>query len=229
MYAFRFVLALVMGASATLGVPMVAANAQAPPISGMQQVSGKYTDPSVGLQITFPDGWSGFQIPNAGTSMAMASPGGVATTTGQSDNAVMFVFVTIKKPINATFQNPTPNGTTSQPSDCTTGSVQKTTVNGMNAVQITGECTGSNPFKGKGYVFQTADKNIIVMFGSSSSSNFDKYVGQFDSSMNTLQIANTVDVTAVPEFPLAGVAGIAAIVGVIAILGRTKIFSMFRS
>lgn len=95
----------------------------------------------------------------------------------------------------------------------------------MSAVEITGQCAGDSPFKGKGYTFQTATKNIGIFFGSKSASNFDSNVGQFDSAISTLKIDNTVDVAVpVPEFPLAAVIGISAVVGVIAIIGRTRIF-----
>jgi hypothetical protein len=79
--------------------------------------------------------------------------------------------------------------------------------------------------KGKEYLFQTATKNIIIGFGASSAANFDKYVGDFDSSVKgSLKIAGTTDVTVVPEFPLAAILGITAVIGVVAILSRTKMF-----
>ncbi|MEO9320225.1 MAG: hypothetical protein ABI361_06095 [Nitrososphaera sp.] len=222
-----------------LGVVALAANtgfaskAYAQPVTGappgMQQVSGKYTDSSVGLEITLPDGWSGIQLPaTSGVSMAMAAPGGFSSM-DQSNGTGMYISVTDKKPINATFQNPASMRSSSssgtQQSDCSQASYSKTTVNGMNAAVITVQCTGTSPFKGKGYIFQTDAKNIMVLFGSASAPNFDKYVSQFDSSVNTLKIANTVDVSVpVPEFPISAVFGIAAVVGVIAVMGRFKGF-----
>lgn len=210
-----------------IGASAFAANAQAQ--LGMQQISGKYTDSSVGLEITLPDGWTGIQIPSqSGSSMAMAAPGGPSTT-GDMSNPAMFVSVTDKKPINATSFQPPSGGQSNTPSNCNVASSQKTTVNGMSAFAVSAECTGANPYKVKGYMFQTDSKNVLVMYGSSSSANFDKYVGAFDSAVGTLKIANTVDVMVVPEFPIAATAAIAGVVGIIAILGRTKAYSLFRS
>ena len=211
----------IIAAMAAIGLPVLGAYAQAPP--GMQQISGKYTDSSNGLEITLPDGWSGFAIPSpSGSSMAMAAPGGPSMS-GNMTNPVMIISITDKQPINATsFQPPSSTGSSNQQSDCTAATTQKTTVNGMSAFTVSGECTKPTPIKAKGYTFQTATKNIFVMYASSSSANFDKYVGQFDSAVGTLKISNTVDVTVVPEFPIAAIAGIAAVIGVIAVLGRTK-------
>lgn len=203
-----------------IGFPVVGAYAQAPP--GMQQISGKYQDVSNGLEITLPDGWTGFAIPSPSrVSTAVAGPNGPSMN-GDLSNPMMIISVSDKQPINATRFQPPSTGSNNQQSECSVASSQKTTVNGMSAFTVSGECTKPTPIKAKGYTFQTDTKNISILYASSSSANFDKYVSQFDGAVGTLKISNAVDVNVVPEFPVAAIAGIASVIGVIAVLGRTK-------
>lgn len=74
--------------------------------------------------------------------------------------------------------------------------------------------------------FQTQEKLYTVSLMSSSSADFTKYVGAFDSSVNTLKIANTIQAPTVPEFPLATIGIVFAVtVGVFALVMRRGLIS----
>ena len=50
-----------------------------PSIPSFKQVSGKYTNAEAGVQITFPDGWTGIEVDKDGSVAAMVVPGGITT------------------------------------------------------------------------------------------------------------------------------------------------------
>src|SRR5919201_927143 len=64
-------------------LPVAAVSAYA---QGPTPVSGAYVNEEAGVQITFPDGWSGFEVPQTSeTTLVATSPGGLS----ESDPATM--------------------------------------------------------------------------------------------------------------------------------------------
>jgi len=114
----------------------------------------------------------------------------------------------------------------------------------MNGIQIIMSCTGDVPTKMKLLSFETDKYYISTMFVDTAAS-YDSNVAAFDSSVNTLQIPNTIGTpsspesnmpvqstaqnstsNAVPEFPIADIGAIMALMMGIAIFAvkRQQLF-----
>jgi len=114
---------------------------------------------------------------------------------------------------------------------CTPSAPQPVTINGMSGTMYGGDCTSpSFTFKYKSYAFQTLNKAFQISLMSTTSADFDKYTPVFDKSVNTLQIADTIQApTIAPEFPVAIVGIMFAIaIASISLTLRTR-FSGFGS
>lgn len=242
--------ALVIAAFLAIGLPFIAANAQVPPgfapppsfISNPvppQQVSGTYADSESGLKITLPDGWKGNATSAGyGTIVGVIPPNMASETTMMtisiSNNAKLKQFQDYMKQFGKYMPNATqPTNNTASNSQCPPVSQQQVTINGMVGYKVEAECSGTTNGQqwyshSKIYGFGTSNDTISIIFSSNSSSAYNQYVGQFDSSVNTLNIPNTVNLpapTTTPEFPLSAVIGITAVIGIVAVFSRTKFLS----
>lgn len=161
-------------------------------IPSMNEISGKYTDDKVGLEIVFPDGWSGITMGVPEGSMATVSPGGM---TSMNDNSFTTMTLMVSEKIKA--DSPPRAFNDQGKSKCDTPSVNPTTVNGISATETIMSCTSEDGTvtKLKNISAETATHWIVVSF-MATDSDYDKDVGKFDDSVNTLKIQNTL---AVPE------------------------------
>lgn len=191
-------------------------------------VNGTYTNSNFGVQITLPDGWSGFEMKStSGNTRVMIAPGGYQTGQGVPRPPITIGISMI--PINSTastqFMQRNMQGVTCSNSTSTN------TVNGLNLNVLTTDCSGTsssgNPIatKSKTEMIQTGSANIVLSDRANPSSGFDSQVATFDSMVGSLQIANAAQAPAVPEFPVPVIGLVVAImVGTVVLLGRTKIF-----
>lgn len=203
---------------------LVGAYAQAPQF---QEISGQYTNDQAGLKITLPDGWKGFALPSANMTAVMVSP---ESLSGGGTPANMMMVAAIQKSsanentVPESAQRP-PNTQEGSKPDCKPAEQSAVKINGMDGIMVVIECTAQDGtfYKSKMYSFQSQERFFTVGYTSTSKADYDKNVGTFDSSVNTLQISNTIQAPAIPEFPLASIAAVAAVIGVVAVLGRTKL------
>jgi hypothetical protein len=210
------------------------ASAQYQPQSGQHQfqgtrtpVNGTYTNSNFGVQITLPDGWSGFEMKStSGSTRVMIAPGGYQSTQG-SPRPPITISMSMT-PISSTTSTSQFPQRTMQGLTCT-NSTSTNTVNGLNLNVLTKDCTGTdsngNPIemKSKAETTQTGSANIMLSYRANSSSGYDSQVAAFDSMINTLQISSPSQAPAVPEFPVSIVGLVVAImVGVVVVLGRVK-------
>lgn len=215
------VLAMVLAFAAPSA--LASASAQAP---SFQEISGQYSDEQAGLKITLPEGWKGFALPSGNMTAVMVSPDQMG---GSESPANIMMVAAIDKSdakdntVPESVQQPSnvPEGT--KP-DCKPAEQNAAKINGMDGIVMVIECTtqDGNFYKSKMYSFQSEERFFTVGYTSNSQSDYDKNVGTFDGSVQTLQIANTIEAPAVPEFPFATIAVVAAMVGAVAVLGRTK-------
>lgn len=192
-------------------------------MSNMQRtpVNGTYANSNYGVQITLPDGWSGFEIKrSSGTTSVIAAPGGYQFMQGHRPPVSMMITMVPKSVM------PTPQFMSQrmmQNETCTNDSTANKTVNGVNLSELVMDCTGQFMIKSKYDVAQTSSSYIIVSYRANSTSNYDSQVATFDSAVGNLQIANTLQAPAIPEFPIAAIGIIVAImVGAVVVLGRIR-------
>lgn len=77
-------------------------NAQIPDVPSIPStISGAYVNAEAGVEIVFPEGWEGFEISAAGSTVASVAPGGLegSSTTGEEMPAAMSLIVSDKSEI----------------------------------------------------------------------------------------------------------------------------------
>ena len=191
-------------------------------------VSGTYANSNFGVQVTFPDGWSGVEIKQtSGNTRIMIAPGGYQMVQGAPRPPITISMS--MTPISSTTSNPQYMSRNMQGLTCT-NSTSTNTVSGLNLNVLTKDCTGTdnngNPIemKSKTETAQTSSANIMINYRANSSTGYDSQVAAFDSMVSTLQISSPSQAPAVPEFPVSIVGLVIAImVGAVVILGRVKI------
>jgi predicted secreted protein with PEFG-CTERM motif len=161
-------------------------------IPSMNEISGKYTDDKVGLEIVFPDGWTGITMGVPEGSMATVFPGGM-TSMNENSPTAMTLMVSEKTKADSPPKTFNDQGKLK----CDIPSVSPKTVNGISATETTMSCTNTDGtvIKLKNISAETATHWIVVSF-MAADSDYNNDIGKFDDSVNTLKIQNTV---AVPE------------------------------
>lgn len=155
-------------------------------------VNGTYTNSNYGVQVTLPDGWSGFEMKQqSGPARVMIAPGGIQTTQGSASTPVVIGISIMPQ------NSKTPNQMMSrnmQGVTCT-NSTTTNTVNSLNLNVVTRDCTTTdqdgNPMemKSKTETAQINNANIIFSLRANPASGFDSQVGTFDNMVSTLQIS----------------------------------------
>lgn len=106
---------------------------------------------------------------------------------------------------------------------CTNDSSANKTVNGVSLSEVVMNCTGQFTSKSKYDIAQTNASYIVVSYRANPTSNYDSQVTAFDSAVDKLQIANTLQAPAIPEFPIPAIGIIVIIViGAAVMLGRVR-------
>jgi hypothetical protein len=164
-------------------------------------ISGTYTIPNVGFEITLPDGWRGIDL----VSLAMASPKGINPTTGGlkptgESNRVLLVlgsinasdFLVDKKAYNtSTYQEFVKK--TAERIGCTVLSDSFVKINGMNSEKISQECGTLGEQKSTSYIFASG-KNVIFIGLKGIRPAFDHNLEKFKQSLQTIKIDKPTDI-----------------------------------
>ena len=161
----------------------------------ISNISGSYTIPKVGFEITLPDGWRGIDL----VSLAMASPKGINPTTGGlrptgESNRVLLVlgsinasdFLADKKDYNASTYQEFVKKTTER-IGCTVLSDSFVKINGMNSEKITQECGTLGEEQSISYIFATG-KDVIFIGLKGIRPAFDHNLEKFNQSLQTIKI-----------------------------------------
>ena len=150
-------------------------------------VSGTYVNAELGVQITFPNGWSGFEVTQTSeTTLVATSPGGLS----ESDPATMKTISLLITDKGARDPND-PSSLTQDVIDCNQPSINSRTVAGVQATEVTVDCPSSAQ-KWRMVAVETADNIVAVMF-MTPASEFDSNVGAFDSAVGSLQVEGAAD------------------------------------
>lgn len=158
-------------------------------------IEGSYVDNSIGLSIEFPDGWSGVSVLN---TFPMVAPGGIDFT---SEQPATIVLIALDRPSVDDLQiNPDAFVSPGEEEDtdaqtCDDISVSLTRINGISAMQGVQECEDAEEGynKSKTAAFMTTSHFVVVGFSANSEENYDRYVANFDSSLQTLELSGAVD------------------------------------
>jgi len=171
--------------AAVFSIPNVGlAVAQMP---AMTEVSGTYTNDDFGVEITFPDGWSGFEIEASGATIVTTSLGGMS----ESDPATM---KTINMIIADKSQNKDPRDPASfsnDVDDCNDPTVQSRTVAGVQGIEATIECPSTSQ-KLRMVTVETSSNWIAVMY-MAPNADFESELPSFDSAVASLTVQGAVN------------------------------------
>jgi hypothetical protein len=167
-------------------------------------IEGNYTDPTLGLGIELPEGWSGVGFPG----FAMITPHGSPFASGEVNLSTSMVIVTVNvtdmaQPRSPIFTEQQLTDSLSAPSPslnytmtCTDKqSYEK--LNDMVVMHAFSECKDSNdPSKYTvSNIYNAARKGQIIGVGLSSNSaqEYEKYLDEFERSVITLKVKDAID------------------------------------
>jgi hypothetical protein len=163
-------------------------------------VSGTYTNSNMGVQITLPTGWSGFEMKStSGNAKISITPGGMSTP-GERPSAMIGIAI---MPPSSTLPSP-PIPRTTQGITCT-NSTTTNTVNSLNLNVIAVDCTGTdkngNPLemKSKTETAQTTNANIVFNLRAYNATNYDSQVTNFDNMVSSLQLSTPTNTTSTTQ------------------------------
>ena len=147
-----------------------------------KQVSGTYVNAQLGVEITFPDGWSGFETAQtAQTTLVATSPGGLSEPDPVTMKTISLLIT------DKGGRDPRdPSSLTQNVNDCSQPTVNARTVAGAQATEVTVNCP-STAQKMRMVAVETANNIVAVMF-MTPASEFDANVGAFDSAVASLQV-----------------------------------------
>ncbi len=182
--------ALLAGFLLLLPVAAVSAYAQGMP----EEVSGTYVNSEAGVQITFPDGWSGFEIQTAEANLVTTSPGGLS----EGDPATM-KSITLMVTDKGVRDVNDPSSFNQDVDTCNAPSITSRTVAGVQGTELTVECPDTAQ-KFRMVAVETADNIVVVMY-MTPASDFDSNVGAFDSAVASLQVQGATGSGGVPTTP----------------------------
>ena len=167
-----------------------------------KKVSGKYTNSEHGVEVTFPDGWSGVKYEINETDYSEVSvvtiEGGIQANMNsiQNDRFRIIALSILDREDDEPpeLEVPTFEEGEEYNFDCKITSSEKTKVNGMNSFKSIIECSGGNTsIKGKSHNFATEDKWIMLIYAASPSTDYEKDISKYDSAVSTISISNSVD------------------------------------
>jgi predicted secreted protein with PEFG-CTERM motif len=177
-------------AISVLLVSLTLSNAFGQAMPSFEEISGKYTNDKVGVEIVFPDGWTGMTMGLPEGSMATVSPGGM---TAMNENSFTAMTLMVSEKIKT--DSPPKSFNDQGKSKCDTPSVNSITVDGVSANETTMSCANEDGtvIKLKTITTETSTHWIVVSF-MAAASDYDNDIGKFDDSVKTLKIANAMAV-----------------------------------
>jgi hypothetical protein len=199
---FKVVLSIVVMLAIGLGVSVGPANAQTfptmpPGMPSFTMVSGTYANADEGVEIVFPEGGEGTEITSNNTLIVSVVKGGLQSITSGQVGPSMALVVTAKSHSKdmPTAESAAPDSET----ECHAVSTSNVQAAGVTAIQSVAECTAEGrTFKAKTTLVQTQESWIMVSL-MAEASEYESSVGQYDSSVGTLQVDGAVDAQQVAD------------------------------
>lgn len=171
----------------------------------INQVQGNYVNTDLGFSLVLPGGWQGTQF----SSATIVVPGNLIDTITKPEVTIIiagldksefekiaYTTSDLSLKINVTeslnlLETHVPNlsGNYFASSDCKDVSSKDTHINGAISFVTERECTGPNlSLKMKAYFVESGDKLVSLIYLATPSTNYDKHLTEFDSSVSTLKI-----------------------------------------
>jgi hypothetical protein len=161
------------------------------PISG-----GIYDIPSIGLEITLPSGWSGYEVHEEGSIFSFVSDSEFRTTPierGNDISAVTFVFV--DTPDNFELQKRWSAFGCDLPHDA-----QMVNVAGLKAIEVRVSCSDQQIRELLFYELVSQDTGFYIGYGAPSIESFESNLPAFQESMRSIKLNHPGDPSQVNHF-----------------------------
>lgn len=169
-------------------------------ISPFGMITGTYTDPSLGLTIELPEGWSGFGFPG----FAMINPGGPTLfdpSAMGSQATMMIVSVNVteisKSPGFSNLSEAVPLPTTHNSTFSCNEKLTYEKLNELIVMHAFSECQDPNDKSrySVSNIYNTARKGQIIGVGLSSNSpdSYREHLNAFEESLKTLRLESAID------------------------------------
>lgn len=160
------------------------------PVSG-----GVYTIPSLGLEVQFPSGWSSI---DKGTSIETIFKGvPINQDPNSKDRVLLFGVLGSNRSLYSQFQS-------SPDIDYSCSTIHSASIvrlNGIKALESELKCDDDMPMKKiKFYMVASQGGSIFIGYGASSESLYQKYLTDFDTSIQGLRLANATDLSDLNQY-----------------------------
>ena len=178
--------------AAVLGVGLIVNS-----VSAQSMVSGAYVNAEAGVEIEFPAGWEGTEFSAQGSTIVSVFPGGLEAA--GSGGSAMSLIVSDKTEVpEPDPSDPPPNVPEDSTVECETATVSNVNVAGVTAIQTVVECTiDGTATKTKTVMVDTETKWVLASF-TGPSAEYDQNIGEFDSSIATLQVEGAASAGGIP-------------------------------
>jgi hypothetical protein len=153
-------------------------------------IEGTYADEDAGFSIELPQGWKGIDF----LGIVIVAPGGVDfESTPEVTMAMFAVDRSMLEEASSIVSGDVASAEEYDAGECD-GTSSYVTVNGVSALNAVQECTESDTYsKSSVYVFTSEESLIDIAFSASSQEAYDASIGDFEQSINTLEIQNPID------------------------------------
>jgi hypothetical protein len=183
-----------------VGISVAPAGAQTfpslpPGMPSFTMVSGTYSNTEKGVEIVFPDGWEGTEITSNNTLIVSVMKGGLQGSTGDQMPPVMTLIVTEKSDSEGrpTAESAAPDSKT----ECHEVSTSNVQAAGVTAIQSVAECNAEGrTLKAKTTIIEQ-EENWVMLSMMAETGEYESNVGQYDTSLNTLQVDEAVNAESV--------------------------------
>lgn len=163
--------------------------AQAPP--GMVEVSGKYTNEKAGVEMVFPDGWTGFETSTGSITAATA----IEPSTANSNFPKLMTLSIVPK---AEAKDAAQAKAEMEKSDvkCSDPTVTSTAISGKSGQMYTIECSrpDGTQYKMKGAYVLTDSRQVNLLY-MSKLADFAADESKFEAALSSLKVSGAVDTT----------------------------------
>ena len=179
-------------------------------LPSVKPVEGTYTNNQSGIQVTFPEGWKGSEIPQGNITFLVLTPQLPSQVTSPQDPPP-FIMLQISYGGSSIGSKISPDSSMGMPfsfedivnlndSDLskkigcnfTTISSENVSINETAGKQLAYQCTyPSNPAfiaHGKALAIEKEENQIVLAYNTPSSTNFEKYLPEFDKVVQSLVI-----------------------------------------
>lgn len=167
-----------------------------PSMPGFEEISGTYVNEEAGVEVTFPEGWSGVASEIVGFTATVFEGGMEAMQQSEGDfPTVMALAVIDKSEVEDPTSPPSPSEEKSNVK-CEQLSAESVTVSGAKGAQIVWSCTDEEGKAYKGKIIMAERETQWVSFSFiGTPEKFDDSIAKFDSSAKTLKIAGLRDLS----------------------------------